>query len=166
MKFWSWGPTTIWHNMTGVQFFSSKITPQSCTGPWQPWRGDPLHGGALIIYILYTRGRLLGSCRFPCPSWQFLNGKLYTVPKLFPSQVGNFLLENCTLSQNYSEAPHKNESVTVWADASLYSMLYIKKKTGPTDYLWDSVGGCSVSFCLQYCIPFSKTEKILDTRRS
>ena len=127
VKFWSWGPTTIWHNMTGVQFFSSKITPQSCTGPWQPWRGDPLHGGALIIYILYTRGRLLGSCRFPCPSWQFLNGKLYTVPKLFPSQVSNFLLEHCTLSQNYSEAPHKNESVTVWADASLYSMLYIKK---------------------------------------
>ena len=77
---------------------------------------------------------------------------MYTVPKLFPSQVSNFLLENCTLSQNYSEAPHKNESVTVWADASLYSMLYIKTKTGPTDYLWDSVGGCSVSFCLQYTV--------------
>ena len=142
VKFWSWGPTTIWHNMTGVQFFSSKITPQSCTGPWQPWRGDPLHGGALIIYILYTRGKLLGSCRFPCPSWQFFNGKL------------------CTLSQNYSLPklaifywktvhcpkiiPKLRIKTSLWRFGQMhrYTVCCLKTKTGPTDYLWDSVGGC------------------------
>ena len=28
VKFWKWGPTTIWHNMESVTFFSlSQITP-------------------------------------------------------------------------------------------------------------------------------------------
>ena len=31
VKFWNWCPKTIWHNMTCVQFFSSKITPPYCT---------------------------------------------------------------------------------------------------------------------------------------